>query len=618
MSRIAIASLLALVTACSGAEPTVALFELPRDGVTESGFYALPFPNDLRRRADGTIDLDEHLRPNDFIGQYLDIFSSRLTGFSTVGAIFVRFDGAIDEAALPATPADSALASASVYLVDVDPGSPERGQRTPLSFKFESHTGESIGPNRLAALPHPGFPLRSLTTYALVVTERLGVQASPDMRAVLSTGDDADDAVTRARAAYAPLLDYLDEAGDDERDDVAAAAVFTTQDATSMMGRVRDVIHRDVAAPTARDVELIFSDESLLIYEGVYDGPSFQTGEPPFRQLGDGGEIVTDENGDPIVQRMEEIRFAVSVPAGPTPAEGWPIVVYSHGTGGDYRSFIADQTAARMGAQGLAVIGYDATLHGTRNPQGAPAEDVFYNWLNPVAGRDNNRQAAIDNFQIVRLAHSLTAGDATFDADRISFMGHSQGGVSGPLFLAYEPDVTGAVLSGAGGVLYLSFLYKQGAIDLVSAILRDYPLDEYNNIFALVQMFTDVTDPINYGRLLIREPVDGVDAKDIYQSEGFEDEWTPALTSEALGVAIGLSPVEPVLRPVDGFAMRDIEVLQAPVEGNMAGNTGVFLQYDSAPGDSGHFVVFDVEAAQRQHAAFLGSLARDGRATLVP
>ena len=37
-----------------------------------------------------------------------------------------------------------------------------------------------------------------------------------------------------------------------------------------------------------------------------------------------------------------------------------------------------------------------------------------------------------------------------------------------------------------------------------------------------------------------------------------------------------------------------------------------------APGEDGHFVVFDVPAARRHVANFLRTLAYDGRATLVP
>src|SRR5262245_14749479 len=36
---------------------TTALFEVPRGGVMPTDFFALPFPNDLRLKADGLIDL---------------------------------------------------------------------------------------------------------------------------------------------------------------------------------------------------------------------------------------------------------------------------------------------------------------------------------------------------------------------------------------------------------------------------------------------------------------------------------------------------------------------------------------------------------------------------------
>ena len=54
------------------------------------------------------------------------------------------------------------------------------------------------------------------------------------------------------------------------------------------------------------------------------------------------------------------------------------------------------------------------------------------------------------------------------------------------------------------------------------------------------------------------------------------------------------------------------------MSGNLGGKTGVFLQYTAPAGEDGHFVVFDVTAAQRQHAKFLGTLAQMGVATLVP
>ena len=78
----------------------MALFELPRADVAPSEYYALPFPNDLRRRADGTLDLDDHVRPNVLVGEYLDVVAAKFAGFGTNSALFVRFGGEIDPGSL--------------------------------------------------------------------------------------------------------------------------------------------------------------------------------------------------------------------------------------------------------------------------------------------------------------------------------------------------------------------------------------------------------------------------------------------------------------------------------------------------------------------------------------
>jgi hypothetical protein len=136
-------------------------------------------------------------------------------------------------------------------------------------------------------------------------------------------------------------------------------------------------------------------------------------------------------------------------------------------------------------------------------------------------------------------------------------------------------------------------------------------------MLALVQMFIEPADPTNYGPLLVADPPAGIEPKDIFQSEGLIDHYTPPLNIEALGVSTQASPVAPVLVDVEGFSLRGIDVLVAPVEANLNGRTAVFLQYEAPPDSDGHFVVFRVPAAQKQHAEFLGTLARDGRATLV-
>ncbi len=623
--------ILVAVAACGGDDDGAvsALFEVPGEAGPPSGFYALPYPNDiLLDDVDGHIDLSDHPRPNDIIGQYVDIVQAHQRGFSVNAATFMRFDGLIDTASLPASAAESVTEGAAVYLVNVDPASAEYGQRTPAKYRFEHYAGEAIGENWLSVLPYPGFPLQEETRYALVATNRLrAIDASPvrvaaDFATIAGAEVAAYPALARAQQVYAPLWSWLDEAGGDERADVVAAAVFTTQDATALLGAVREVIWDQVDAPVARSITLRDANDTYVFYEGVYDAPNFQSGDVPYMR--EGGEIVVDDDtGLPVIERMEELRFAVTIPAGEVPTDGWPIVLYAHGTGGDFSSFRSNGTAARFAAEGLAVIGIDQVLHGPRNPGTSP-EIAFFNFQNPLAARYNTLQGALDNFQLVRLALGFDFADENgalrFDSERIYFFGHSQGGLTGPPFLAHEPLIDGAILSGAGGLLYLSMILKTEPLDItaiVGAFIRDWPLDEFNPILAILQGWVDLSDGVSYARYLAREPRPGITAKHIFQSEGFTDSYTPLANIEGLATAMGCSLVAPVIEPIEGLELRGLDTLTAPVAGNLAGTTAVLLQYAEEPGSDGHFVLFDIAAAQTQSARFLATLAATGTATVV-
>jgi predicted esterase len=616
---------LVLVCACTGSEGSgvVALFEVPRaEAPPEHGFYALPFPNDIRVTEEGSIDLSDHPRLNDLAGLYLDTIMAEQRGFGLSSAGFFRFTAAIDPASLPETTEASMTAGASVYLVDVDPDSPARGTFTPVRTKFVESEGEAIGPNSLAVLPYPGFPLAEHTTYALVATRRLtggageAIERDDDFAAVMASEQPADADLSRAQSLYRPLLDWLDEAGGDERDDVVAAAVFTTGAPTDLLGRVRDVIARDLPVPEPRDVALVDQGDGYRWFDGRYDGPNFQRGEAPYLKAGDGGDIAVDpDTGDPVVQHIEDLRFSMTIPSGTRPAGGWPVAIYAHGTGGDYHSFVDDGTAGWLAAAGIACISIDQVLHGPRQDLTSP-DIAFFNLQNPLAARDNTLQGALDDFQLVRLVEGMdiSAGGIRilFDPDRIFFFGHSQGSLTGVPFVAHEPKIKGAIFSGAGGLLYLSLLNKTEPVDisaLVRLFLRDDPLDEFNPVLALLQMYMERADSVSYARRL---------ATSVFISEGIVDHYTPVPSIEALATAMRVDPVSPVAQEVTGLTLAGRHVLEAPVSGNWnAGATGVLLQYDEVADSDGHFVIFDREDARQQSTQFLATDAADGVATLV-
>jgi hypothetical protein len=592
---------LVLVCACTASSGTTALFA--QDG---SDFYELPFPNDLRRHDDGSLDLSRFPTNSILVDEYR-ADAEALDGFGLNSAMFARFSGPLDETSLP-DPAASTMPGASVYLVNLT-----TGERTPIIAHFRADPTNTIGGNRLAVRPYPGFPLDEGTTYALVITSRVRdasgapVEATEELKTTLATAP-----------WYARLKDYLAQ----NPDDVVSAAVFTTQHATDVGLAIRNGVFA-TPAPTASDLTPGLDTPAYVAVTGTYTAPNFQTGQPPY--LDDGGEIQVGSDGVAIVQRMEPMRFALTVPLGAVPPNGFPICIYAHGTGGDYQSFIEEGIATLLAAQGIAVISTDQVLHGPRNPGGDP-EVAFFNFTNPYAGRDNALQGAADAWSQMRLALGMSFDDDTgrsihFDPDNVFFFGHSQGGLTGPAFIAFEPTLKGAVLSGTGGLLYLSLLYKTAPVsfpDLIASVTRDNPIDEDNPTLALAQMWIERADGANYARLMVRNPPADNPPKNIFQTEGFTDTYAPNPAIEAFATSLGGDIVRtPSTMPVEGVTLRGRAIVDAPVVDNLSGVTAVLAQYNERQGSDGHYVVFDIPAAQKQASEFLGTLARTGHATVV-
>jgi hypothetical protein len=143
--------------------------DLPRD------FYAQPWPLATRLRKDGSLDLDGFPTPAgaSFVRNNLQLLATSTRGFGTNGALFASFDGALDAGSLPASPADSLAQESAVFLLDIDPHSPDRATRTPILCAVKEASSEYHPAHFLACRPVPGFPLRPDTLYGLYFTDGL-------------------------------------------------------------------------------------------------------------------------------------------------------------------------------------------------------------------------------------------------------------------------------------------------------------------------------------------------------------------------------------------------------------------------------------------------------------
>ena len=599
--------------------------------------FAMPFPHDARRRPEGGLDLAGFPNPNHVavLDTYISYAGEHLDGFAANGSIYVRFEAPIDLERLP-SPEDSVADDSPVWLVDLGDDPVTRGTRVPFEWRWHG-TEPSIyePPLLLAVRPVFGFPLAEGRTYGLIIRRdlrdgegKLLAVPAPVHEALLAASSLGDPLVD----ALAPLRAWCDE-GALNPYEVAVATVFTVAHITDDLVAVR-VEARKLPPPEASSVHRTATKDGYVVYEGTYVGPNWQHGEKPYEV--EGGGLAFDPEGRPQIDHMEAIRFAVSVPDGPVPPGGWPIVLFGHGTGGNYKDFLASgpfSPGPTLAPRGIAVLGIDQPLHGTRWDGNKKQLDFLsFNFLNLDAGRTGFRQSAADFFTLVRLVQETLEipGEETpdgepvrFDPARVYYFGHSHGGLAGALLVAVEPELRGAVLSGAGGGLAMTIMLRKDPYDLLSLIgslIGAIPseLTTFHPVITLVQTLVEVTDPINYAPYHVDGALRGGTPLDLLVTEGKDDVSTPSVTTEAMAAAAVLPLLAPPVNLGLGLELKGVSVVASPVQsllqsGTGATSAGLLAQFEGY----GHFVAFYCPAAASLWASMLESSAWTGEAILT-
>jgi hypothetical protein len=595
--------------------------DLPEPVFGGDGFFDHPWPSDTRM-IDGALDLEGFPRRDEF--SLLEGFvqlSETLDGYGNNAPVYLRFDGALDTDQLP-SPAASLRDDSPILLIDVDPHSPYRGEQVPITWHFQEPETSYQPSNLLAIQPVWGFPLRPRTTYAAVVTTQVA-RPSPEFSEVW-------DEEHPEYEVYLPLQQTLVQVRLSVLD-VAAATVFTTQDPTSDVTRIAELIRDEVTVPPLdQTLEPYNETQWFSAHDGQLWVPMWQHGSKPYTL--EGGGLEFDDAGRARLADWERTAFTLSVPVDTEmPENGWPVVIYSHGTGGDNHGFAKGsnglETAAMLGKAGMAGFGISQPLHGDRGT-GLDPELASFNWFNPESGRTCFRQGALDQVYLARLlssqTHSFTLEDGTVhstDPERVAYLGHSHGGLVGAMAGPYMAEnIRAAMLSGAGGGVSLSVMYrKEGDWNLEELIDEEFDLDgneylhELHPLVALVQMLSEVTDPLNYSPYWSQwEPSWDSRSLSVLMTEGLEDVHTPPVATEALAGAGRLPILDPVARASDAATLQGGVGQATPVSGNIEGwdgesVSGGLAQYEGED----HFVIFDRSSAARLWQEFLLSALED-------
>jgi hypothetical protein len=584
--------------------------------------------------------------------------ASEATGFATTSTLFFTLDGPIRIEDLPDVHG-SVAPDSPIVLVSIDETAPDFLRRYPMTTRFFEDAGPFGAPNLLALLPLQGIVLRPKTKYAVVVTNSLHdkngarIGAGPSMQKLLD-GKQPEGMSAEVFSAHEQALVQLAQAGM-TRTELAGLSVFTTGSPTDDYERVASAMQKlplpMVTTPFVR--KEVFDD--YCVYESTIPMPVYQGGIPPY--TAEGGAFVFDAAAEPVLQRMEEANFVVTIPRRVMPIAGYPMVVLSRTGAGGERPLVDRGPRAENGGAaitpgtgpalsfakaGFAGASIDGPHGGRRNVSKSDEQFLVFNIGNPVALRDNIRQSAAELALEAHVLETLSIdvtdcpsattpdGKARFDVNTMGLMGHSMGASIVPITAAFEPRYRALLLSGAGGSFITNVVYKQKPLatrTLAEALLgiagSEYSLNEFDPLLAMLQWAGEPADVPPYAVRFIRESKGG--PRHALMMQGIVDHYILPPIANPMSLSLGLdlagdsldetnaelSTFTPLGKLLDlGGAKR----MTLPASGNVDQMgvlaTAVVVQHPEDGIEDGHEVVFQTDAPKRQIRCFLESFAQ--------
>jgi hypothetical protein len=578
-----------------GTPGTQASFDLTADLSQQANWNAMPWPSDLRLTAGGNPDYTgfPNLRGTALVESFRGI-AMQTHGFSVIPTAYFLFSNSIAAHGVDPLPGNK---QQSIFLLDIDANSPQRGTFYPISINTPV-VDDYSPPNLLAVAPTAGVVLAPKRTYAFVITTALKDAAGnavgiPSYLDMLSQGIAPPTANGQAALAlYTPFFAAVKDAQVDLHT-IAAATIFTTGDAVAEDAVLYDQLLAKYSVTIdhlALDTVNSPNNTRVCRLKATVNFPQLQVGPPPFNPsttagsgycpAGQCGLFNFGTDGLPILQRYETAPLVVLIPRMAMPAAGYPLLQYFHGSGGssfdivDSGPTLVQTNPPNPGGtptpnQGPGWVhaesgfaGFGAAL--PVNPERlAGAKDTAYlNLLNPAAMRDTFRQGVFEQRLLLRAMLSLMippdmvancagtlptlpSGQSAFkfDSDHVIIQGQSMGGMYTNLFGAVEPKVKLAIPTGAGGYwtyfILVTQLY-QGLPPLLAQILKSgQPLTKLHPVLNLLQAGWEPNDPYIAMSRLAKRPLPGHPVRPIYEPVGENDQYFPIALYDAIALNYG-------------------------------------------------------------------------------
>jgi hypothetical protein len=484
---------------------------------------------------------------------------NRWDGFSVLAPILAAFPTGVSPEGLPShlDPERSLAADSPIVLLEL-----ATGERAPFFAEVDQNTMEVTKRNLII---RPLARLKTSSRYVVAIRNTVraadggALPVSPGFAALRDGGEFGHPRMAVLRPRYTEIFGALEAAGIPRSDlvlawdFVTASDEFLRSDLTAMRAAALPAIGQTGANLTFTATEKPNTPTTFKRYVGTYQAPDFLTaGEA------DASVLARDAAGVPQLRGMRDARFAAIIPkcveTEPLPR---PTIVFGHGLFGSGEEYIDDQFVLQL-AQDHCFVIVAGDFIGLTSRQLA---------LAPLAVNDLNRgpqiteklaQSVIDFIALESIARGPMASSPLFqvggarviDPARTFYVGGSLGGIMGNTIMAYDPNLTRAVLAVPGGNWSLLLERSTAWSLLLGAAQGAYPDPEVYqlNLAINLGMGFEVIDPMTTAAHVTKDPLFGQPAKNILIWYAIGDCLVTNISSEMVAREMGISVVGPSVR----------------------------------------------------------------------
>ena len=287
------------------------------------------------------------------------------------------------------------------------------------------------------------------------------------------------------------------------------------------------------------------------------------------------------DDGKPVPVRFDDIQGALLVP--PSASEDAPVLplLFGHGLSASAEVMIPVLSEMDLDGAGLAMMVVDWDLHGSR---GRGVNDILEvaGDLNVLAFSGMMLQSAADATVMRAVLASIDEvpgrGAVLRSGGPQLYLGQSLGSLLGVLIAALEPGFDAVVLN-VGGMGMANILRTGEVVELLGLRHRIREVVEANpvegasvdltieTLMVMSQLGLDFGEPGIFAPHVLTGRYDDSPPPAVLLQQSVGDGIVPNLTTDALARTMGLSLIEPAVRPVGEIARATAPTAGSPASG---------------------------------------------------